>query len=267
MERHDALGIGPDGGRNCQDARRRRVAPDLGIAFVSQHDEVVLLGQRDEIAQVLLARHRSLRVRRRAEVAQRDAVEHRGRQRRVVGQEPRSGRRRRLDRLGADRQRSCAIRLVERVRHQHGGPRAVLCLRRERERRVEQALARAVQRHDPRVRVEPRAVPSRDPVGDGRAQILGPVIGRIAAELVEMRGDRLGDQRRQRMPRLADRHRQFRPARRMAVEQPPQTRKRVFRQGSEPLGTLHRWPRCGSRLIASACGVQLSGAGPSGPEV
>jgi hypothetical protein len=49
MENHDALRIGAARLGRGQRAGRRRIAVDLGIAFVREDLEIVPLGQRDQL--------------------------------------------------------------------------------------------------------------------------------------------------------------------------------------------------------------------------
>ena len=181
MEDHDPLGVGAGGLGGRERARRRGVAVDLAVALVGEDAEVVALGEREEAAPVGRVGDRALRVRRRADVGERDPVEERRRQRGVVGQEAGLGGRRHRHRLGAGGERRGAVGLVERVRHQHRRPRARLGLGREREGGVEQALAGAVQRDHLGVGVDRDAVAAGEPGGDGGAELGGALVRRVEA--------------------------------------------------------------------------------------
>ena len=52
------------------------IAVDLGIAFVSENDEIVLFSQGDQVAPIFLIRHRPLRVGRRTDIGQCSALQH-----------------------------------------------------------------------------------------------------------------------------------------------------------------------------------------------
>ena len=239
VEGQRPLGIGPQRLRHPQQPRGGRLGVDLGIALVRQHPEIVPLRQRQQPAQIIRARHRALRVRRRADEAERHPVQQLARQPRIIGQE--------AGRLGGGhrhqlrtrRQRPGTIGLIEGVRHQHHRPRARLALRRQRQCRVEQPLAGAVQHQDAGLGIDLRPEAAPDPARDRRAQPGRALVRRIAREVARMLGHHPRHHLRLRMPRLADRHRDLRPARRMPGEQLSQARKGVLRQAGEPLGKLH----------------------------
>src|SRR5207244_11958202 len=96
---------------------------------------------------------------------------------------------------------------VERVWDQAGGRHARVDPALGGDRRKEQALSRPAEHHDLVLGIEwpLEAITSLQPCGDGAAERLGALAGRIAAELVDMRGDHLRDEWRDRMLRLADR--------------------------------------------------------------
>ena len=240
VEDHDTLGVGAGGGGRGEGARGRGVAVDLAVAFVAEQAEVVALGEGEQAREVGLARDGALRVRRRAEIGEGDAVEERRRQGGVVGKEAGLGGGGHRHQLGAGGEGAGAVGLVEGVGHEHDRAGAALVLGGERERGGEEALAGAVQREDAGCGVDRDAVPAGDPAGDGVEQLRRAVVGRVAAELGDVPADELRDLERHRVLRLADGHRELRPARARAGEQGPQPRKGVLRQVCEPRGELHR---------------------------
>ncbi len=163
---------------HLQRAGRRRVAVDLGIALVGEDAEIVLLGQRDQRRPVVPAGHCALRVGGRAEIGDGDAVQHLGGQRAEIGQKAGGRGGRHEDRLGRHRQRRHHVDLVERVRHQYRRPPAALGLGAKRHGGVVEPLARAVQRHHLRRRIEGDAIAPPHPTGDGGPQ--GPRCRRSA---------------------------------------------------------------------------------------
>ena len=153
---------------------------------------------------------RALRVRRRGEVERDGAGEQvvgrarRGRagsrSRRVAG---------RVDRLAVGGDRAGRIGGIERIGDQDRGPAGARPL-------TQRAAAMAARNRPSRVPLRTRTsvagssgarqpVAPAEPVGDGAAEALGALVGRIAAEIVEMRGEHRPDEGRDRMLRLADR--------------------------------------------------------------
>jgi hypothetical protein len=230
VEDQDALGVGAGGLGGGERTRRRGLAVDLAVALVGEDAEVVALGEGEEAPPVVRVGDRALGVRGRADVGKGDAVEERRRQGGVIGQEAGLAGRGHRHRLRADGEGGSAIGLVERVRHEDRRAAAGLGLGREGEAGAEQALAGAVQRDHLRVGVDADAVAAGEPGGDGGAELGGALVRRVAAELVGLRRNGLGDDRRQRVLRLADRHRELGAAGGRALEQPSQPRERVFRQ-------------------------------------
>jgi hypothetical protein len=238
VEGQHAFGVGADLVRYLEDAGRRGVAPDLGIAFVGEDAEIVLLGQRQQPAPVGPVGNRALRVGRRAEIGDGDAVEHGGVERGVVGQVPGLGGRRHVMRLGAHGERGHGIDLIERIGRQDHRALAVLPLGAEREGCVEQPFARAVERHQP-VGRKRHAIAARDPAGDGVEQLGRAVVVRVAGKTGKRPVQHIGEEGRHRVARLADGHGDRGAARGVRIKKRPQTRERVVRQMREPLGIIH----------------------------
>ena len=132
-------------------------------------------------------------------------------------------------------------------------------LRAQRDGRVEQPLPRPVQRHHLRLGVEAHAIPPRDPVGHGAAQLRRALVRRILPEIGGMVGYHLRDPRRECVARLADGHLDDLATRRMRVEKPPQTRKGILRQVRKPLGKNHR------RLGPGSCRPVRGNTTPAAP--
>ena len=241
VKRHHPLIVRAHRLRRLQHAGRGGVAIDLRIALVREHQEVVLLRQRDQRRPARQIRHRPLRVRRRAIVDRRRSPQQILRQRREVGQEPRLRPRVDVDRLGPRRQRRHRVALVERVGQQHRRPLSVLGLRHQRHAGREQPLPRAGEREHTIRRRPPVVQPiaQLQPAADRLQQLRRAVVRRIAPVARRMLRQHLIEERRQRMPGLPQGHRDRLAPRRHGVEQRPQTRKRIFRQVREPLGLLH----------------------------
>ena len=89
--------------------------------------------------------------------------------------------------------------------------------------------SRAVQRHDAAFGQRHPVAP-RDPTCDGRQKLWRAVVGGIDTEACDIGGHDRGDEIRHRVARLADGHGDGVCPRRMTVQQPPQTRKRILRQ-------------------------------------
>lgn len=196
------------------------------------------LCQRQEPCQIVAAGHRALRVRRRADIGDADAVQKRGRQTRIIGQKTGRGGGRHIDRLCPHGQGRHGIDLIERVRHQHRRRGARLAFGAKRDAGVEQPLARAVQVHDP-IRADPDAVAAPQPAADAVQQRRRAVVGRVDAKAVKIGVQHLGQEIRRRVARLADGHRDGLTARGMRIQKLPQTRKRIIRQVRKPLWKRH----------------------------
>ena len=238
MEGEDPLGVGPHLGSYLQDADRRRVTPDLGIAFIRKDQEIVLLRQRQQIGPIVPAGHGALRVGRRADIGNRGAVQGLGVEAREIGQKAGLGGGVDIDGVSRNRQRRHGIDLIEGVRHQHDRLLASLLLGAQRDGGVEQPFPRAVQRHDP-IFGHRDAIAPPDPARDRRQQFRRAVIRRIDAETCQMFGKDRTNKARHRVPRLADGHGNLFTAGRVCIEQLPQTRKRIIRQVREPLRKRH----------------------------
>ncbi len=269
MEDHQPLGVGADPARHLERAGGRLVAVDLRIALVGEDAEIVALGEIEKHAPVAPVGHRALRVRGRADIGDRGAVEHVRGQAGEVRQVTGFGAAGQIDRLGPGRQRGHGVALVEGVRQQHQGLPAALALGREREAGVEEALAGAVERQDRALRVAVGlgdAVAPRQPVRDRLAQLRNALVRRIAREAAGVLGQDAGHEIRDRVPRLADRHGDLRPAGRDAVQERAQAREGVFGQRLEAPGELHRVPLAAgafSRLSGSAENTGSPGPGPA----
>ena len=127
-------------------ADRRLVEIDVGVAFVREHCEVVLVGSGEQCSPIVFVGAGAFRIGGRADENGDCPLEQFRWQRRVVGKEIRLLRRRHEHRFGAARQRRRRVALIERVRDQDRWPLAGLRVRRDDERRQEQPLARAVER-------------------------------------------------------------------------------------------------------------------------
>jgi hypothetical protein len=119
---------------------------------------------------------------------------------------------RQIDRLAVGGERAGAIGGIERIGDQHrrqnaGLDGAGLHPALGGDGAEEQALAGAVEHQHFAFRIDrPRqSVTAAEPGGDRPAERLDAFIGRITAELIQMRGQRRADERWDRMLRLADR--------------------------------------------------------------
>jgi hypothetical protein len=225
----------------------RRVLPvDLRIALVGEHHELVLPRERDQAPQIGGVGDRALRVRGRRKVEGDGAREQLGRERVEIGQEAVRGGGVEIDRLAVGRDRSGRIDRVERVRDQHRGPsRARARPAPGGDRRKEQAFARAGQHQNLAQRVDRpgELVAPAEPAGDGAAKALGAGIGRIAAEIRDVRGEHRSDEGRNRVLRLADRDADRRLARLHVGQQLGQPHERRARvdgpDGNDAFGDVH----------------------------
>ena len=197
------------------------------------------LGQCDQRLKIVLVGDRALRVGGRAEIGDRGPRQQRLGERRIVGQVAGGGRRRDEHRLGGDGGGGHGIDLIEGVRNQDRRPLAAFALGAEGKGRVEQPLARAVQRRDPRRR-QVDAIAALQPARDRRQQFRRALVRRIFRQFVHRTRDHLAYPVRESVARLADCQDLPRPVRGChAVQQFPQARKRVFGQVREPLGNCH----------------------------
>ena len=238
MKGKDPLRIGPGGMGHLQHARRRGAVPDLGIAFIRQHDEIMPLGQRQQIGQISARGDGPLRICGRAQVDQRHPVQQCCVQRRVIGQEPCRRCRRHIDRLGTGGQRPNGVDLVEGVRHQNDRHRPVLAFRAQRKGRIEQPLARAIQPHDP-VRCHVHAVAAAKPGGIRGQQLGRAIIRGVNAEPVQIGGKNFGHETGHRMLRLANGHGYGIASGGVRIKKRPQPGKCVIWQVRKPLWKRH----------------------------
>ena len=200
MKAHQTFGIGTDFRGDLQGADRRRVAIDLGIAFVREDLEVVAFGQFQQRGPVRAVGTDPLRVRGRADVGDGRAVQKVGRQRCEIRQETGFRATGQVNRFGARGDRGNGIALIERVRQQDRRALAILGFRRQRDAGAEQPLARAVQRQDLRFRVAiafAHLIAPRQPIRDGRTQLGGSLVRGILRQfcgvLQHDRSDKIGN--------------------------------------------------------------------------
>ena len=212
------------------------VAIDLAIAFVGEDQEAEAPRQRGQPEEISRGRRRRpadwtarrYRTRRCARAGRRSSASRSGRK-------PVVARRRQIDRLAIGGDRAGRISGIERIGDEHGRPAGA---RRHPvlggERGEKQSFARAVEHQHFGRRID-RAlerVAAAEPLRDGCAELVEALVGRIAAEFVDMGGDHRPDKRRDRMLRLADREADRGLARREAVEQFAQPHERRARAGA-----------------------------------
>ena len=101
---------------------RRLVEINIGITFIRQHDEIIALGQREQLPPIILARHRAFGVGGRTYVHGSQPFQHVIRQSRVIGQKTSRRGRGHVKRFGMNAQRGCGIGLIEGIGHRHDGP-------------------------------------------------------------------------------------------------------------------------------------------------
>ena len=202
----------------------------------------MLVRQGHQRFQVIAVGHCTLRVGGRAQIGQRDTVQQRRVQPRVIGQIARGGRggheqRLRLHRGGGDR-----IDLIERVRHQHDRLLAGLGFRAQGQGCVEQPLSRAVQHHQP-IRRDVQAIAAVQPAADRGQQFGRAFVRGVFRQFGQAVGHHLRHETGHRVARLSDGqdHGGFAGGQpRFDIrQQRPQTRERVVRQVREPLGECH----------------------------
>ncbi len=220
-----------------QHARRRVLAVDLTIALVGKDEKAVAPRQRGELVEIGAVRHRALRVRRRGEVEDDGTLEQRFVERVEVGQECAFARRRQIDRLAMGRERARRISGIERIGDQHrrlADARGHPALRGNRGEK--QAFTGAIEHQHFAVRIHRtrQRIAAAEPLRDGLAERLDALVGRIAAEVVEMLRQHRADEGRDRMLRLADREVDHGLAGRDAGDQVGQPHER--RAGFDPRG-------------------------------
>jgi len=222
-------------GGEARQRRPRLVEVDLGVALVGCDGEAVAVGQREERAPVVEVEHAAGRIVRRADVQELRARPHVGGHRAPVVREASRGVGIHAVDPRAGQQRRTLVDLIERIGHHDGGahPAAVDHGLAERE----QCLAAAEHRQHLRCGVERRQpVPPREPAGDRLAQCGRADRRGIIRERGFGRAQRVDDQARGRMPRLADRQadRTLHGIRRHLREQRAQLLERVRLQQGEP---------------------------------
>ena len=204
MEHHDVGEIGPGG---FQHAGRCELAVNLAIAFVGEHQEAEAPGQGRKLVEINAIGNGALRIRRRRDVAGDRAREQRVVERVEIGQETTFARRRQIDRLAVGGERAGGIGRVKRIGDQH---RRLASATRDPtpggNGREEQALARAVEHQHFAFRIDrPRElVAAAEPGCDRAAERLDAFVGRVAAEIREMRSECRTHKGRYRVLRLAD---------------------------------------------------------------
>ena len=167
----------------------------------------MLARQGDEAAHIGRARDRTLRIGGRSEVEGDRARQQVFAQRVEVGQEARLRPRREVDRLAVGRDRAGRIDRIERIGDQHCGPASARLYKSlGGDRREEEPLARAAEHEHLACGIDfaRQFVAAVEPRGRGGAEALGPLVGRIAAEIIQMRLQHRADEGRNRMLRLAD---------------------------------------------------------------
>ena len=196
---------------------------DIGIAFVGEDDEVVLIGQREQACANTLRSRTRLR----------DWMANRYRPRRCVpaplwaaprsrARNPVAAVRRHEQRLGARAQRRRGIALIEWIGQKNCGPLSRLGFRHDREQREEQSFARAVQRQQIFLRIDRRARKAEtldEPSARRLAPFLAAVDRRIVAEIFRMLGNRVQHESRHGTIGIADRETDRCLARLMRIEQ------------------------------------------------
>ena len=169
-------------------------------------------GEAAERLEIAAIRHRALRIGRRGEVAGDGARQQRLVERGEIGQEVGRARCRQVDRLATCGQGAGRISRVERVGDQHRGQSSRLAGARGDpalggDGGEKQALARAVEHQDFAVGIERarQRVAAAEPGRDRAAEFLDALVGRIAAEVIQVRGQHRPDKSGNRVLRLADR--------------------------------------------------------------
>jgi hypothetical protein len=195
-------------GRGLERADRGRPGVDLGIAFVDQQDEIIAPRERDQAPQVREIGRGALRVRWRAQIERGGALEQLGPQ--IVERRQMAARRgyRQQHRLRAGDRGGAQVHIVEGVGQQDRGRPARLALGHDHLRDHEQGFlgARAGQNVPLGIeRAVGQMVATRQPVGDRLAKCRCAADGRIAPPEIPVLLERLCQQLRDRMHRLADR--------------------------------------------------------------
>ncbi len=208
--KHHRIGKARAGG--FQHAGRLMFAVDLAVAFVGEHQEAVAARQCGQPLQVSARGDRALRIGRRGEIEGDGALQQRIVERVEIGQEGAGARRRQIDRLAAGGQGAGGIGGIKRIGDQHRRQSTILagafadpafggdC-------REEQAFARAIEHQHVGVRIDRlrKRVAPIQPACRGLAERLDSLVGRVAAEFIEMGGQHRPDEIGDRMLRFADR--------------------------------------------------------------
>ena len=191
--------------------------------------------------------HRALRIRGRGEVDGDRAREQVLAQRIEIGQEAGRRCRRQIDRLATGGDRAGRIGGIERIGDEHGRacrcaahPAPAASAARNRPSRVPLSTSTSVAGIE---RARERIAPV-EPVRDRFGECVEPLVHRIAAELVEMRGDHRADEGGHRVLRLADRHADRGLSRRRVADQ--------FAQPHERRARVGRARRRGGKLCRSS---------------
>ena len=240
MKDHHPVAVGAEFFNHLQRAGGRRVAVDLRIAFIGENQEIIFLGQRDQIGPIVARGDNALRIGGGAKIGRRGAAEHLFGQAGEIGQMPGLGGGGDHDGLCPARDRADHIDLVERVRHQNRRFLPVLGRRAERDDGVIQPLAGAVQRHNLAVGVHFDPVAAGNPCGDGTAQLGRAVVWRVLVKAFGVFRDLIRNPSRKRMFRLANGHMDRRATTLMPIEQGAQARPHVGRKVRKPLGIHHQ---------------------------
>ncbi|MNF75148.1 hypothetical protein D3C84_572040 [compost metagenome] len=207
MEHHAALEVAAaEFGAGVQQASGRvlLVEVQLAVALVGGDHEVVLVGQGDQLLQGIQRYQRAGGVARRADEQDLTALPDVGRYGVEVRIEAVLGQARQVVRGGTGEQGGAFVDLVEGVGADHQGVGATVD---HRLGKGEQRLAGAVDRQHMLGRVEPaggHAEAALAPAGNGLAQGRQADGGRVDGELVEVVGQRLGDEVRRAVLGLAD---------------------------------------------------------------
>ena len=230
MKDDHPLGIRPGFAGDLQRARGRNAPINLRVAFIRKDLEIVFFRQLEQRGQIIPRGDGPLGVRGRADIGDTGAVQHRRRQRGIVGQKTGFGRGRDENRLRRGGQGGDRIDLIERVGRQHHWLLPRFLFRAKRETGVEKPLARSVQGKYLPLWIHLDPVTPCNPPGDGGAQLWRSLVGGIAAEFMGMLGDHLPHPCGKGVARLTDGHVDDLSARLMRGEQAPETRERVWRQ-------------------------------------
>ena len=220
------------------------IAIDLAIAFVAEDEKAVTARQRHELREIRAVGHRALRIGRRREIDRRPCAprDRRSAHRdRAKIRSPRS----RADKPARNRRRWRRRNTPHktdwapaRPDGRRAGPTQRFAASAARNRPSRVPLSTSTSRGG--IDGARERVAAVEPLRDGFAESIEPLVHRIAAELIDMGGDHRPDERRNRMLRLADRHADRRLARRHVAQQFAQPHERRAR--SRARGPVMKFP-------------------------